>query len=186
MPSSPAICTGPSRRRHLALTIRLTMAGVVVVGIECGLLVRSAIPAGPSVRYRAAHFRAVGGETMNIFTATDTGHCSSTMSLARGRRARGVTAALAWDTKASCVREVFPRQIHSGNRGPSPLNSSRTIHATTSPRTSHLGPPSPRRQILLARRLPLMPSSSRSHISARNGYSGGVSPAYGPTGTPAC
>lgn len=103
MPSSPAICTGPSRRRHRAFTIRFTVASGVFVGIERGRLDRSAIPAGPSARNRAAHFRAVGGEIMNIFAATTTGQCSSTMSLASRKRARGVRAALAWDTKASCV-----------------------------------------------------------------------------------
>ena len=101
MPSSPAICTGPSRRRHLAFTIFFTTAGGVLVGITWGRLVRSVIPAGPSARYRAAHLRAVGGETRNILAATATGHPSSTMSLARRNRARGVRAALAWDTKAS-------------------------------------------------------------------------------------
>lgn len=105
MPSSPAICASPNRRRYRAFTIRLTTAGGVRVGIDLGLLERSIIPAGPSTRNLASHLRAVGGETMNIFaaTATATGHRSSTMSFASRKRARGVRAASAWDTKASCV-----------------------------------------------------------------------------------
>ena len=78
-----------------------------LVGIVDGRLDRSAIPAGPSARKRVAHLRAVGGETMNILAAVATGQCSSTMSLARRRRARGVRAALAWDMKAFCSRERF-------------------------------------------------------------------------------
>ncbi len=100
-PNSPAICTGPSRLRQRALTIRLTIAGGVLVGIDLGRLDLSVIPAGPSAWNRAAHFRAVDGEVMNIFAATATGQRSSTMSLASRKRARGVRAALAWDTKAS-------------------------------------------------------------------------------------
>ena len=99
---------------------RFTLAGGVLVGIERGRLDRSTIPAGPSARNLAAHFRAVGGEVMNIFAAAATGQCSSTMSLASRRRARGVRAALAWDTKASCVREAVLRQLHSRNGRPSP------------------------------------------------------------------
>ncbi|WP_323749868.1 hypothetical protein, partial [Curtobacterium sp. VKM Ac-1376] len=41
------------------------------------------------------------GDTMNSFAAVVAGHLLSTISLARRRRARGVSAALAWDTKAS-------------------------------------------------------------------------------------
>lgn len=66
MPSSPAIWTGLNRRRHLALTIRLTTAGGVLVGIDLGRLERSAIPTSPSARNLAAHLRAVGGETKNV------------------------------------------------------------------------------------------------------------------------
>ena len=132
MPSSPAICAGPSLRRHRNRRIRFTVAGGVLVGIERGRLDRSTIPAGPSARNRAAHFRAVGGEVMNIFAATMTGQRSSTMSLASRSRARGVRAALAWDKKASCVREAVPRQLHSRNGRPSPVTRSHAIHATTS------------------------------------------------------
>ena len=60
------------------------------------------MPAVPSARYRSAHLRAVRGETMNIFAAVDTDQRSSTINLARRRRATGVRAALAWDMKASC------------------------------------------------------------------------------------
>ncbi len=59
------------------------------------------MPAGPSARKRAAHFRAVTVETMNIFAASDGVQPSSTINLASRNRARGVRAALAWDTKAS-------------------------------------------------------------------------------------
>jgi len=38
---------------------------------------------------------------MNIFAAADGGQPSSTMSIANLKRARGVSAALPWDTKAS-------------------------------------------------------------------------------------
>ena len=61
------------------------------------------MPAGPSARSRAAHFRAVTVETMNIFAASDGFQPSSTISLASLKRALGVSAALAWDTKASWV-----------------------------------------------------------------------------------
>ena len=44
-----------------------------VLGIDRGRLERSTIPAEPSARNLAAHFRAVTGETMNIFAATDGG-----------------------------------------------------------------------------------------------------------------
>src|SRR5690349_8774253 len=105
-PSSPAICAGPNRRRHRSWTIRRTTVGAVRFGIERGRLDRSIIPAGPSVRYRAAHFLAVTGETMNIFAAVVGDQWSSTISLASRRRARTVKAALAWDTKASRFREA--------------------------------------------------------------------------------
>ncbi|ODA90328.1 hypothetical protein ATY41_10085 [Leifsonia xyli subsp. xyli] len=98
-----AICTGPRRRRHLARTIRLSTGNGVRVGIDRGRLDRSVIPPVPSARNLAAHFRAVTGETINIFAATETSQWSSTMSLARRRRARGVRAALTWDTKASWI-----------------------------------------------------------------------------------
>ena len=93
--SSPAIWAGPRRRRHRAAAICFTTVGGVLVGIVDGRLDRSVIPAGPSARKRVAHLRAVGGETMNILAAVATGQRSSTMSLARRRRARGVRAALA-------------------------------------------------------------------------------------------
>jgi hypothetical protein len=76
------------------------------VGIAFGRLDRSTIPETPSIRYRVAHLQAVTGETMNILAATMTGHRSSPISRASRRRARGVRAALAWDTKASWVREA--------------------------------------------------------------------------------
>ena len=69
IPSSPAICVGPRRRRHRAATICFTTAGGVLVGVVDGRLDRSAIPAGPSARKRVAHLRAVGGESMNILAA---------------------------------------------------------------------------------------------------------------------
>lgn len=71
-PLPPAIWAEPSRRRHRAVTIRSTTTGGVLVGIERGRLDWSINPAGPSARNRAAHFRAVGGEVMNIFAATST------------------------------------------------------------------------------------------------------------------
>jgi hypothetical protein len=42
-------------------------------------------------------------ETMNILAAVPDGQPSSTISLASRKRSHGVKAALAWDTKASCV-----------------------------------------------------------------------------------
>ncbi|KQS73772.1 hypothetical protein ASG41_04080 [Modestobacter sp. Leaf380] len=71
------------------------------MGWWCGRELRSTIPAGPSARYRSAHLRAVDGSTMNIDAAADTGHPWSTINRAIRRRARGVRAALAWDTRAS-------------------------------------------------------------------------------------
>ena len=50
MPSRPPICTGPSRWRHRSRTIACTTAGGVLAGIDRGRELRSAIPAGPSVR----------------------------------------------------------------------------------------------------------------------------------------
>jgi hypothetical protein len=46
---------------------------------------------------------AVTVETMNIFAADAGVQPSSTINLANLKRARGVSAALAWDTKASWV-----------------------------------------------------------------------------------
>ena len=78
-----------------------------MVGIERGRLDLSIIPAAPSARNLAAHLRAVSGEVMNIFAATVADQCSSTMSFASRKRARGVRAALAWDTKASWFVKRF-------------------------------------------------------------------------------
>ena len=47
---------------------RTTLVGVFD-GLWCGLEVRSPIAAGPSWRYRSAHFFAVRGQTMNILAA---------------------------------------------------------------------------------------------------------------------
>ncbi|WP_434811713.1 hypothetical protein [Microbacterium sp. bgisy189] len=49
---------------------------------------------------------------MNIFAATDGGQPSSTIRRASRRRARGVGAALAWDTKASWFVKRFLEQLH--------------------------------------------------------------------------
>ena len=68
-PSRPPICTGPSRWRHRSRTIARTTCGRVRFGLVWGREDRSAIPAGPSARYRSAHFLAVTGETMNIVAA---------------------------------------------------------------------------------------------------------------------
>ena len=77
-------------------------------GHERGRLERSCHAAAPSARNRAAHLRAVGIETMNIFAAADGVQPSSTISRASRRRAFGVSAALAWDTKASwCVKRLL-------------------------------------------------------------------------------
>ena len=65
---------------------------------------------------------------MNILAAVATGQCSSTMSLARRRRARGVRAALAWDMKAFCSRERFLDNSTLATEG---LRVS-AVHATTS------------------------------------------------------
>ena len=50
MSSLPAIWTGPSRLRQRKSTIRRITSGLVLVEQRCGLELRSAIPAGPSVR----------------------------------------------------------------------------------------------------------------------------------------
>jgi hypothetical protein len=101
MPRRPPIWTGPSRCRHRNATIRRTTGGGVRAGEVWGRLERSRIPTSPSARHRAAHFRAVTVETMNIFAASDGVQPSSTTNRANRARARGVKAALAWDTKAS-------------------------------------------------------------------------------------
>jgi hypothetical protein len=72
-------------------------------GLEWGRLELSVIPVGPSVLSRAAHFRAVTVETMNIFVAIEGFQPSSTISRAGLNRARGVGAASVWATKASWV-----------------------------------------------------------------------------------
>jgi hypothetical protein len=99
--SRPPIWTGLSRWRQRSRMIRRLRSSGVRRGLECGRLDRSAIPAAPSSRNRATHFRAVGGETMNIVAASDGVQPSSTINLTRRKRAFGVRAALAWDTKAS-------------------------------------------------------------------------------------
>jgi hypothetical protein len=74
----------------------------VVVGEDWPLdLLLAARRIGPSERNRAAYLRAVTVETMNIFAAADGFQPSATISVASLNRARGVSAALAWDTKAS-------------------------------------------------------------------------------------
>jgi hypothetical protein len=50
IPSRPAIWTGPSRCRQRSRTSWRTTAGLVLVGLECGRELRSAIPAAPSQR----------------------------------------------------------------------------------------------------------------------------------------
>jgi hypothetical protein len=45
---------------------------------------------------------------MNISAATPGDQPESTISIASFKRARGVNAALAWDTKASWFREAVP------------------------------------------------------------------------------
>ncbi|OMH32458.1 hypothetical protein BGP79_08655 [Tersicoccus sp. Bi-70] len=71
------------------------------VGDRWGRELRSAIPAGPSARYRFAHFFAVPGVVRYIFAAAASVHPSSTTSLASRNRVIGVRTALAWDMKAS-------------------------------------------------------------------------------------
>jgi hypothetical protein len=49
---------------------------------------------------------------MNIFAASIGDHPVSTIRIASFRRARGVNAALAWDTKASWFVKRFLEQLH--------------------------------------------------------------------------
>ena len=72
--------------------------------------VSSAIPVPGDATRRigwAAHLRAVTVETMNIFAAEPGVQPSSTTSFACRSRALGVSAALAWDTKASWLLKRF-------------------------------------------------------------------------------
>jgi len=62
---------------------------------------RSAIAAGPPVRYRSAHFLAVVGDTWNRSAARRIDHPSSTVEVASFNRPFGVSKALACDTRDS-------------------------------------------------------------------------------------
>ena len=68
-PSRSAIATGPSRFFQRRCTILRTTGLGVRRGQECGRELRSAIAAGPPVRYRSAHFFAVGQATLNTAAA---------------------------------------------------------------------------------------------------------------------
>ena len=100
-PSRPPIWTGPSRRANAVAGSAGSPPPRSRWDSVRGRLDRSAIPAGPSARSRAAHLRAVTVETINIFAAADGFQPSSTINFASLSRARGVRAALAWDTKVS-------------------------------------------------------------------------------------
>ena len=106
-PTRSAIATGPSRCFHRSLTMARTTGRGVRFGDRCGREDRSLIPPSPSWRYRSAHRFAVGHDTSYRSAALATGQPWSTIRRANRSRARGVKAALAWDTKTSWVRERF-------------------------------------------------------------------------------
>jgi hypothetical protein len=75
------------------------------------------MPATPSARSLAAHFRAVTTDTMNISAAAAGGQPSTTIRRASRSRARGVRAALAWTTKTSrFVKRFFEQLSAFGDR----------------------------------------------------------------------
>ena len=98
-------------------------------GDRCGREDRSAIPAGPTCRYRLAQRAAVGQDTSYRSAARATGQPSSTISRASLSRARGVSAALAWDTKTSWSSSGCLQQLHSTTGGE--IRRSSTIQICT-------------------------------------------------------
>ena len=101
----------PSRCFHRRCTILWTTGVGVRFGCRWGREDRSTIPAGPSQRYRSAHFFAVRHDTSYRSAARGIDQSSSTTRRASRSRARGVRAALAWvacDTTTSrCGVERF-------------------------------------------------------------------------------
>lgn len=59
------------------------------------------------VAYRSAHRLTVGHEHWNRAATSAIGTCWSITSRATVSRARGVRAALAWDTRASCEQSGY-------------------------------------------------------------------------------
>jgi hypothetical protein len=82
-------------------TIRLVIGEGVLAGMVCGRLERSVI--GSPAAYRSAHRFTVGQEHWNRAATSLIGTFWSMTSWATRRRDRGVRAALAWDTRASCL-----------------------------------------------------------------------------------
>ena len=63
------MATGPSRFFQRRCMILRTTGRGVCRGLECGRELRSAIAAGPPLRYGWAHLSAVGQETWNTAAA---------------------------------------------------------------------------------------------------------------------
>jgi len=82
-------------------------------GIECGRLDRSAIPGSPSARKRAAHFRAVMVETMNIFDAPDGGHPIINDQARQTQRSARSQGGIRVGHEGLLVREAVSRQLPS-------------------------------------------------------------------------
>jgi hypothetical protein len=97
-----AIASGDSRCRQRNSTMRRTTGAAVRLGLCCGRLDRSAIPAAPIATYRDAQRLAVGQDTWKCSAARTIGQPSSTTWRASNNRPRGVKTALAWTTKVSC------------------------------------------------------------------------------------
>ena len=99
-PSRPAICDRPEPVAPAQSHDPAHHRGGVLVGLRAAA--SSGRPSRPGLGGSGQPtFAAVAGATMNIFAAGSVGPAVSTTSRARRRRARGVRAALAWDTKAS-------------------------------------------------------------------------------------
>src|SRR5699024_1714042 len=91
----------------------------VRLGLWCGRLERSTMPALPSCRYRRAHFPAVVTETPNRSAARRGIQPSSTTHRARRSLPVGVSGALAWDMKTSVVSVVASSLSHLTRRSSS-------------------------------------------------------------------
>lgn len=95
------------------------------------------MPASPIAAYRSAHRLAVGQETWKYSAARAIGHPSSTIRRASLRRALGVKAALAWDTRTSWWWRGTVDKSHSTPGGPPPSRRSAT-RAHHSPGSTNL------------------------------------------------
>jgi hypothetical protein len=100
--SRDAMASCERRWRHRNATIRRTTGWGVRLGLRCGQLDRSTIPARPIAAYRNAQRLAVGHDTWKCSAVRAIGQPSSTTRRANNKHPRGVKTALAWTMKVSC------------------------------------------------------------------------------------